>query len=96
MVEAINLRLPLATALPGADIHFITAGGPTTPACPGPGHAQAGTLCVYESYGGASSFLDISNGAGTVNTMDPYGFWIYEQATGTSALSYGSWTVTAA
>jgi hypothetical protein len=95
MTEAINFRIPLGAALSGAHIQFIPVGAPTTTACPGVGQAQAGTLCVYESEGDKRQFLDISNGAGFLHAMDPFGFWIYERATDSYALSYGSWTVTA-
>jgi hypothetical protein len=94
--DAVDYRMPLATA-PSA--HYIANAGEQTTDCPGPGHAAAGHLCMYE-IGGTGSMVFSSiyhHESGTAtNGSGKNGFVLYLQSGGTANnYASGSWTVTA-
>lgn len=95
--DSINYRIPLASAIPGANAHYRASGSAATAECPGPGGAAAGHLCVYEVGAGARSGGFIYDPwAGSSASAPAVGFGIYFNATGTGgSWSYGSWAVTA-
>jgi hypothetical protein len=97
-VASISFNIPLASALPEEDVHFVGHNGDGS-TCPGTVEAPtatAGNLCVYEDELFGVSFTAITRysgnaGASTVGA-------ILELDAGTSAprVAIGSWAVTAA
>lgn len=95
MAADVNFRIPLSKGLPIANLTLIYAGSPYSIACPGPGRAAAGHLCVYETSGGGRALVaapyDPAGPGGEVE----YGFILFFSVEAASGYSYGSWTVTA-
>ncbi len=95
MGTSVSFRIPLSANLPSANVTFIAVGGTVTAACPGPGWAAPGHLCVYEMGQGGRTFSQIYNpyhlGGGVGASQ--WGFGIYFSVTAATAWSYGTWTV---
>jgi hypothetical protein len=94
-VGTVNFRIPLSANLPGANVTFIPFGGTTTTACPGPGIAAPGQLCVYEGGGVGYTFYGIVNPATNLLGASRWGFTIFFTGTTTTCWTLGSWTVAA-
>jgi hypothetical protein len=97
MAQGFAFPIPLAGALDGTHAAWL-ASGTTSANCPGVGHAAAGFLCAYESFGekdGPSGGHVVGTHAGVAGS-DATGFMLFFSVTGSGAYSYGSWTVTAA
>jgi hypothetical protein len=99
MGDAVNYRVPLAAALDSTHVVFNSAA--TSTHCAGPGHADAGYLCVYETQSapGASVNPKVFNpdtaNSGTLGSSRT-GFGISFDATGVAGTwSFGSWAATA-
>ena len=97
-VESFGFRIP-APALG----HWIAAGQPSTPECPGTiaePDAAAGHLCVYERFAsnvGGRFFLDPRNfTVRSTSFEDGFGLVISNTTSGTSYVSTGSWALTTA
>jgi hypothetical protein len=96
LVTAASFPIPLATAIPKTNVVYdesITVG---VPHCSGPGHADAGFLCIYKEFSTGvkdpptiRDFEDAGDGAGK------YGFSIEWGTTGSPTAGFGTWTVTA-
>ena len=86
-------RLPTG---PGAGAVHRVASGASTAACPGPGQAAPGNLCVYEVAGADASFQGIANPA---THSDPGaardGALIYYVTSAPDGNFHGTWAVTA-
>jgi hypothetical protein len=95
MATGIQFRLPLAAALDASHVQFHQMGSAFTAQCPAAGQAAAGYLCAYEVAQSNRSAADVYKSTGFPGT-DASGFMIFMSSTGTSAFSYGTWTVTAA
>jgi hypothetical protein len=82
---------PLAAPLDASHVVYLASG--TDSNCAGSGHAAPGYLCVYAAFAKhlSGAIFDHTGLGGS----DPYGFFLGLTVTGTSALAYGSWTVTA-
>jgi len=96
----VNYRVPLAAPLEGTHVVFNPAGAKSTH-CSGPGSADAGYLCVYESSSGFANrtfgAINAPNTAVGAEGSSTTGFGMYFVTTGTNQAtwSYGSWAVTA-
>ena len=91
-------RIPLAAAIPPANVHFIQSPNVFTPACPAAGQAAAGHLCVYEFTFGTRTFggfYAIDNGTYLNGGSSKDGFQIWFSATAAGSWSYGEYAVTA-
>jgi hypothetical protein len=91
-----SFPIPLASALNGDHTIYVT--GVSASHCSGPGHADAGYLCVYQNYlGGANTPNGVFNpeNDGSPGT-GKYGFGLSLAApVAGSYLAHGSWAVTA-
>jgi hypothetical protein len=94
---SVSFPIPLATRLDASHVVFTTVSAPVTH-CSGPGHADAASLCTYQSDGvgitdppAIFEFEDTSFNSGTGN----FGFTMDWPVTSNSPLAYGTWTVTA-
>ena len=96
MSDGVNFRIPLASAISNSNVGIIYEGGSGTSDCPGPGHATAGHLCIYETdavNGSLSAIEDPASGGLGAGTA---GFMTYYTVGGAgAAYAYGSWSVTA-
>jgi hypothetical protein len=98
MVDNVQFRIPLAAPIPDANAHFLDVAAPFTAACPGPGQAAPGNLCVYGQEGdGSYTYTSIYYEAPTesVSGADTTGFLIYLKAHADHTYVSGTWTVTA-
>ena len=99
----VSFPIPLVAPKPEGSVGYIAKGAPPTAACPGPGRAASGVLCLYEA---ASENL-VTPTAGDV--FDPEDFEGPPEATGRSGFGIelsakgedpsavtGTWAVTAA
>jgi hypothetical protein len=95
--DSINFRIPLAAPITGANAHYLAVGAPTTAACPGPGQAASGQLCIYGfENGGTKTFSSVYNNEGGSNAgAGKNGFFIYFSGTSNLAYESGTWAVTA-
>jgi hypothetical protein len=94
---AASFPIPLAAHVNGSHVVFTTVSAPVTH-CSGPGHADAGYLCIYEDHHNSvtdpplvAEYEDGSLSLGTGN----FGFDLEWDVTGASPYSFGTWTVTA-
>lgn len=99
LTEGITYPIPLASPLGEAHVAWLAHGTAPTEACPGPGRAAAGYLCVYEQLGGArkpdSSISPVSTELGHAGS-NAFGFIVLLDGEDEKlSYSYGSWTVTA-
>ncbi len=96
MGDAVNFRIPLESDLPSANVSFIPNSTSYTTACPGPGEALRGQLCVYQTLNQSTTFEGIVNPYAALPGASKYGFEVYCYAgSSTYSFSYGTWTVTA-
>jgi hypothetical protein len=94
--------IPLPAALPEGHVGYISSGEPGTEACPGPGQAALGMLCVYEQARvnldtpSLAAIFDPEKAAGGAQAVGRGGFGLLltSAAEGPSA-AHGTFAVTA-
>jgi hypothetical protein len=92
---AIQFAPQLPTALGPGAVHRL-APATTSAACPGPGQANAGNLCVYEVTGGSGSSFNFIGDPGTNNSgANRRGAVIWYTTSTASGNANGTWAVTA-
>ena len=90
--DAIQFAPQLPTALAASAVHRL-APGATSAACPGPGQAAAGQLCVYERASTSASFNAISN-PGFGSGASQRGAVIQYSTSAPNGYADGTWAVT--
>jgi hypothetical protein len=83
----------LPTPIAEGNAHYVTS---PTLACPGPGQAAAGHLCVYEEFLGGSSFFDIFSPTDSSTTAEDaarQGAMIVFQISAATPNGRGTWAV---
>jgi len=95
-----TLQFPIALDAPIPASHVITTEGHeiTHAECPGPGKAQQGYLCIYEREWGNTEPPTVLNPETTESSTGAHGvvlFWPL-RTPAAAAVSYGTWTLTAA
>jgi hypothetical protein len=103
--EAISLPIPLETAIPTTPTNHViyatiaNAIAQSVPHCSGPGHADAGYLCIYsaESAGveGEPTVVDPEESPVGTKGTGVYGFALTWDTNATSPFDVGTYTVTA-
>jgi hypothetical protein len=96
MGDTVTFPVALAADIPAANVTFV--GYPATSAthCAGLGYADAGYLCIYETYKGNSDYSNTFNPVTTHGGASRLGFSSYFEFSGSGgAWSYGAWAVTA-
>ena len=99
LTEGITYPIPLASGLGEAHVEWLAHGTAPPEACPGPGIAAPGYLCVYERLGEFrkpdGSISPVSTELGHAGS-NAYGFIVFLDGEDEKlSYSYGSWTVTA-
>jgi hypothetical protein len=95
--QAVSFPIKLATAIPVDKVIFTTTGSATH--CSGPGHAEAGYLCIYSESSFGLSSPEVRNyeagGSTSKEGTGLFGFvleWLVEEP---EAVEVGTYTVTA-
>ena len=95
--ESLTFPIPLAAPIPAEHVIYTAASSPK-PHCSGPGHAEAGYLCVYSGfrlgYSEPSAIFDYETGAYREGA-GRFGFDIEWTATTADGYDDGTYTVTA-
>ena len=89
---------PLKTPIADANIIDVRAPASTAPHCPGPGKADRGYLCLYDtdySNAGGSGEFQSDDGSYFPKSYGKFGVELYWVTSGPDAYVGGSWTVTA-
>lgn len=95
LVEAIDFYPTLPGPVPVADESFLVEGASST-ACPAPGRAAPGHLCVYETLGSSTEFLSFQSPTDpSSHSADPAGVILYLRPEATSAATRGTWSYSA-
>lgn len=92
--DAISFVPQLPVALGGGAVHRLTSGA-TSAACPGPGSAAPGNLCVYERAAAAVNFNTIADPGTGGNGANRRGAVIQYIGTASNGYADGTWAVTA-
>jgi hypothetical protein len=92
--DAIPFTPQLAANLGAGAVHRLAPGN-TSAACPGPGTATEGNLCVYERASIAANFNTISNPETGSNGANRRGAVIQYNASAANGYADGTWAVTA-
>lgn len=92
--DAIQFVPQLPTNLGAGAVHRL-APGATSAACPAPGQAAAGNLCVYERAGANAAFNTIYDSASGGNGANRRGAVIAYTTSASNGNTDGTWAVTA-
>jgi hypothetical protein len=94
IVGQIQYTEPLASPISSSKIIWVTSITPNAN-CPGPGHAAAGYLCLYDLGGDSEESYYAPAGADfNLPSPDP-GTFVLWQSSGNDAYVFATWTVTA-
>jgi uncharacterized low-complexity protein len=95
LVETVTFPIRLGAGIPSSNVVYTSAFVPVAH-CSGPGHAEAGYLCVYsvESLHIEPPTVEAKEGTGHPGS-GLFGFLMLWSVTGPSAFDFGTYTVTA-
>jgi hypothetical protein len=97
LVTAASFPIPLAAAIPVGNTVYVESTTAGVPHCSGPGHADAGFLCVYKEFStGVTNPARIKDFEhGDIEGAGTFGFSLEWAATSSPTAGFGTWTVTA-
>ncbi len=92
-----SLQFPIALSAPIAEGRIIAneRGEAVNPECPGPGKAAPGFLCIYEYEWGGTRPPNVTNPEGQGSSTGTRGVILFWPLRNSSAVNYGTWTLTA-
>lgn len=94
--DTVNFRVPLAAAIPSANVHYVGGANANCPGTSGDPLAAAGHMCVYQVSKGNATHVNTFNTLTGGNGISVYGFSIYFTVDAAGAAhAYGTWAVTA-
>jgi hypothetical protein len=97
LATAASFSIPLAAVIPASNVVYDESNTVGVPHCSGPGHADAGFLCVYQDFSAGVTDparikdYEHSDATGT----GTFGFTLEWSTTGSPTAGFGTWTVTA-